>query len=249
LKKIIIRVISLLKGFFFLLKPGSYLGFISSPLIFVGNSLKLSRWISHQRRNKLQFDDYFKLIRNYKERFKLHEFVMKSENLKTTQIDYLEFGVAEGISFDWWLKENQNSKSRFFGFDTFEGLPQNWGIFKKGEMAPNELRFQDDRYKFIKGLFQLSLPRFLNTTKFNSTVKKVVHLDADLFSSTLFVLASIYPTLKPDDILIFDEFCVPNHEYFAFRIFEESFNVKLEPIAAFNNYLQVAFKIKKENVD
>jgi O-methyltransferase len=243
LKTFIIRIISLLKGFFFLLKPGIFLGFISSPFIFIGNSLKLSRWIANQRKNKLPFDDYFKIFRNYEERFKLHEFVINSENLKNTQIDYLEFGVAEGISFKWWLKANQNVKSRFFGFDTFEGLPQDWGIFKKGEMAPNELRFQDNRYKFIKGLFQLTLPEFLKDTEFHPTIKKVVHLDADLFSSTLFVLATIHPILNPHDILIFDEFCVPNHEFFAFRIFEESFNIKYETIAAFNNYLQVAFKI------
>jgi O-methyltransferase len=243
LKAFIIRIISFLKGFFFLLKPGIYLGFISSPLIFIGNSLKLSSWIANQRKNKLPFDDYFKIFRNYKGRFKLHEFVITSENLKNPQIDYLEFGVAEGISFEWWLKENQNAKSRFFGFDTFEGLPQDWGIFKKGEMGSNELRFQDNRYKFIKGLFQLTLPELLKNIEFDSKVKKVIHLDADLFSSTLFVLATIYPILKPNDILIFDEFCVPNHEYFAFRIFEESFNIKYETIAAFNNYLQVAFKV------
>jgi hypothetical protein len=216
---------------------------MSAPLIFLGNALKLSRWISSQRKKKLAFDDFFKLVRNYEERFKLHEFVLKSEKLVDTQIDYLEFGVADGTSFGWWLKENKNASSRFFGFDTFEGLPENWGIFKKGEMAPEQLKFQDNRYKFIKGLFQTTMPDLLKSTDFNNNIRKVIHLDADLFSSTLFVLVSIYYILKPGDILIFDEFCVPNHEYFAFRIFEESFNLNYETIGAFNNYLQVALKI------
>lgn len=243
MRNIVIRIISLLKSFFFLLNPGVYLGFLSSPFIFFGNSLKLSRWITTQRKMKLEFDDFFKLVRNYGERFKLHEFVLKSENLTNTQIDYLEFGVASGISFEWWLKENKNENSRFYGFDTFEGLPEDWGIFKKGEMAPDQLKFQDGRFKFYKGLFQDTLPGFLKTTKLDNNIRKVIHLDADLFSSTLFVLTSIYYILRPGDILIFDEFCVPNHEFFAFRIFVESFNVKYKAIGAFNNYLQVALEI------
>ncbi len=243
MRKFIIRIISLLKGFFFLLKPGNYLEFISSPLIFIGNSIKLSRWINDQRKAKLEFDDYFKLVRNYNERFKLHQYVMKLENLSNEQIDYLEFGVAGGTSFEWWLRENKNGGSRFFGFDTFEGLPDDWGIFKKGEMTPNYLNFQDKRYKFIKGLFQDTMTEFLENTAFDPNIKRVIHLDADLFSSTLFVLTSIYRLLKPGDILIFDEFCVPNHEFFAFRIFEESFNFRYKTIGAFNNYLQVALKV------
>ncbi len=243
MRNIIIRIISLIKGFFFLLNPGIYLGFISSPLIFFGNALKLSRWISQQNKKKLKFNDYFKLVRNYGDRFRLHEFVLKSENLTNTQIDYLEFGVAEGTSFKWWLRENKNENSRFFGFDTFEGLPEDWGIFKKGEMTTTQLKIQDERYKFIKGLFQTTITDFLKDTKFDNTIRRVVHLDADLFSSTLFVLTSIYYLLKPGDILIFDEFCVPNHEYFAFRIFTESFNLSYETIGAFNNYLEVALKI------
>jgi len=216
---------------------------MSSPLIFLGNALKLSRWISSQKKKKLAFDDSFKLVRNYEERFKLHAFVLNSENLVNERINYLEFGVAGGSSFEWWLMENKNTDSRFFGFDTFEGLPENWGIFKKGEMAPDQLEFQDKRYKFLKGLFQTTLPEFLKSTDLDNNIKKIIHLDADLFSSTLFVLTSIHNFLKPGDILIFDEFCVPNHEYFALRIYEESFNPKYETIGAFNNYLQVALKI------
>jgi hypothetical protein len=243
LRSLIIKIISLLKAFFFLLKPGLYLGFLASPLIFIGNSLKLSRWISEQQKNKIPFDDFFKLNRNYNDRFKLHSYVTKLENLENEKILYLEFGVAAGISFKWWLNTNKNPESNFFGFDTFEGLPEDWGIFKKGEMGSNELKIEDNRFKFIKGLFQTSLPLFIQNTKLENNVKKIIHMDADLFSSTLFVLTSLSPYLKPGDIFIFDEFCVPNHEFFAFEIFNESFNFNYEILGAVNNYLQIALKI------
>jgi hypothetical protein len=243
LRNFIIRIISLLKAFFFLLNPGSYLGFLSNPLIFSGNALKLSKWISVQRKKKLPVDDFFKLIRNYDDRFQLHDYIVKSENLENLPVYYMEFGVAEGTSFKWWLDNTKNPDSRYYGFDTFEGLPEDWGIFKKGEMGPDTSQFKDTRHKFIKGLFSDTLPDFLKTTEFNPAYKKVFHMDADLFSSTLYALTSISNLLKPGDIIMFDEFCVPNHEFFAFSMFVESYNIKYETLGAVNNYLQVAVKI------
>lgn len=225
------------------MRPGSYLGFLASPFLFASNSLKLSKWITIQRKKKLGFDDFYKISRNYEDRFKLHQYVVETEKLEEVQIFYLEFGVAAGKSFSWWLLKNKHPESRFFGFDTFEGLPVDWGIFKKGEMAPDQLEFQDKRYQFVRGLFQETLPGFIKTNSFDKKIKKIIHLDADLFSSTLYTLTTIAEHLNPGDILIFDEFCVPNHEFFAFNIFKESYNFKYETIGAVNNYLQVALKV------
>ena len=73
---------------------------------------------------------------------------------------------------------------------------------------------------------------------------KIIHLDADLFSSTLFVLSSLAPFLNRGDILIFDEFNVPDHEFFAFRIFCDSWYIKARLLGAVNNFLQTAFIIE-----
>jgi O-methyltransferase len=143
------------------------------------------------------------------------------------------------------LKANANPQSRFFGFDTFEGLPEDWGLFKKGEMAPGVFTIHDERCSLIKGLFQATVPKFLESSSFDPTTRKVLHPDADLFSSTLLVLIMFAGYLKKGDILIFDEFCVPNHEFLAFDIFTRMHNVRYEMLGAVNNYLQVALKIVK----
>ena len=74
---------------------------------------------------------------------------------------YLEFGVASGSSFFWWMKKNTHPGSVFRGFDTFEGLPEDWGGFKKGAMAFDQVEANDGRAEFIRGIFQESLHPFI----------------------------------------------------------------------------------------
>ena len=189
------------------------------------------------------YNDFYQEEWDYMRRYKLYEEVGKDETLFDQPIDYFEFGVASGSSFRWWLGKNGNQSSRFYGFDTFQGLPEAFGPFGKGSMAHKLESFQiiDNRASFYKGLFQHTLIPFLE--KYENGKRKLIHLDADLFSSTLFTLSQLYRYLKAGDILLFDEFAVPQHEFLAFKIFTESFYVDYEVIGAANNYLFVAIKI------
>ena len=98
-----------------------------------------------------------------------------------------------------------------------------------------------DRHQFHQGLFQVTLPAFLKS--FSSNRRKVIHLDADLFSSTLFVLTSLSPFIKKGDILIFDEFNVPNHEFQAFILWVESYYIEYTVLGEVNNFYQTAIRI------
>ena len=72
-------------------------------------------------------------------------------------IDYLEFGVFEGASIRQWCDLNQNASSRFVGFDSFEGLPEDWHSGKrKGAFNTNGKRpeIADTRVSFVAGWFQ-----------------------------------------------------------------------------------------------
>ncbi len=42
------------------------------------------------------------------------------------QVLYLEFGVFHGGSMRQWVKWLKNPKSKLRGFDSFEGIPENW---------------------------------------------------------------------------------------------------------------------------
>lgn len=225
------------------MRPHVFLGWLRKPLYIMVNTLSLTKWIAGQERKGI-LNDFFNIKRDYGKRYRLYEYVLDKLNLKGTAFDYLEFGVAGGYSFKWWLSNSPDKDCRFYGFDTFEGLPEAWGTFNKSDMAAEIPAIDDSRVKFIKGLFQDTLPDFLIAHNLKSNKRKIIHLDADLFSSTLYALTSMAPYLKKDDILIFDEFNVPNHEFLAFRIFCESYYVKTRLIGAVNNYLQVALVIE-----
>jgi len=202
---------------------------------------KFSKW--RKENHNLKFNDFYNKNVKYEDRFKLHEFLAVSEKLDQA-IDFYEFGVADGISFKWWVKKNKDSNTRFFGFDTFTGLPENFGVMKK-EDYDTKGKFPDvggdSRCHFYSGLFQDTLPSFLREHK--SLNKKVIHLDADLYSATLYVLTVLSPFLIPGDIIIFDEFGVPTHEFKAFSDFVSSYYFKYEVLGAVNNYLQIAIKV------
>ena len=204
---------------------------------------KLSQW-----RNNTPvkgYNDWYQGNWDYNRRLRLYEEVSNAEGLQAEPIDYFEFGVCGGNSFKWWLEHNKNEASQFYGFDTFEGLPESFGHFQKGSMAValESLNINDSRARFYKGLFQDTLVPFLEN--YQGGRRKLIHLDADLFSATIFSLSQLYRFLNEGDILLFDEFAVPKHEFMAFKIFTESFYVKYDVIGAANNYLFVAIKIRK----
>ncbi|MBK6815843.1 MAG: hypothetical protein IPG82_10420 [Saprospiraceae bacterium] len=61
-------------------------------------------------------------------------------------------------------KVSKSPGFKFYGFDTFEGLPERWGHLAAGSMTAhgNVPAIQDGRAGFIKGLFQDTLPGFLH---------------------------------------------------------------------------------------
>jgi O-methyltransferase len=207
---------------------------------FLSQIAKTSKWI--QKHKDIDFTNFPTKKFDYNKRYDLYSYVIEKENLNTN-IDYFEFGVFQGKSFKWWMQQIKDEEARFYGFDTFTGLPEDWGPFKKGDLANNNTipEISDNRHKFFQGLFQQTLPEFLKN--YDNSCRKVILMDADLYSSTAFVLQSLSTFLKPGDILLFDEFNVPEHEFKAFTEWVDTNYVKYEVLGEVNNFYQVAIKI------
>ncbi len=201
---------------------------------------KFSAWAAKNK--KIAYND-FPSKWDYQKRYNLYKWIIEQEKLADIPVNYMEFGVATGQSFRWFMAQNSHPQSRFYGFDTFTGLPEDWGGFKKGAFDNNNQVpvITDARGRFYQGLFQQTVPGFIK--EFDPARQNIVMLDADLYSATLYALSCLAPYLKKGDIIFFDEFAVPTHEFKAFLDFTESFYLNLTLIGAANNYYFTAFRV------
>jgi O-methyltransferase len=175
------------------------------------------------------------------DRTDMYRFLLEHEQLDGP-IDYLEFGVSQGLSIRWWVENNQHADSTFVGFDTFEGLPEDWIAWPRGAFSTNgeAPMITDGRCAFVKGLFQDTVPRWLAGREF--TRRTVAHFDADLYTSTLVVLTQILPKLKPDDVILFDQFSSYFHEYRAFIDATTAYHRQFDPICCTGLCDRIAMK-------
>lgn len=116
---------------------------------------------------------------------------------------WLEFGVHSGKSINYF---GQFTDKNIYGFDSFEGLPEEWrsgfakGSFNRDGLMPDVL----SNIKLIKGWFNESLEPFLAST---AGLVSFLHLDADLYSSTKYVLDTLINQnrIKNGCVILFDE--------------------------------------------
>jgi O-methyltransferase len=165
--------------------------------------------------------------RIFDNRYAMYEFI-NNEVFKSEAIDYLEFGVYEGDSIRYWLELNNNSSSRFWGFDTFSGLPEAWkdgdemvrpdGAFDTSGRVP---AVSDNRVEFIKGLFQDTVTGFL--ASFNARKNIIIHNDSDLYSSSLYLLTKCDGLVRPGTVIIFDELSSWMNEFRALEDYSLSY--------------------------
>jgi len=154
---------------------------------------------------------------------------------------YLEFGVYKGYSMRLWSGGLKHPASRLIGFDSFEGLPEDWhadaltGRFDTNGRVP---LIDDQRISFVKGWFDVSLVTF----QMPAHERLVVNLDADIYSSTKLVLDWLRPHFRPGDILYFDEFFDRHQELRAFDEFLDSSGMRFKMIGATRSLNEVAFE-------
>ena len=163
--------------------------------------------------------------------------------IQNKAIKYLEFGVYKGNSLNYISSINSNENSTFTGFDSFEGLPEDWIEFngavnsKKFNVKGNIPVFSDKRIFLVKGLFQDTLPNYLDN--YNANEQLIINNDSDLYSSTMYMLTSCNDIIRKGTVIIFDEFFSAMHEFRALEDYCSSYRRSYDIVAATHNYRQI----------
>ena len=146
---------------------------------------------------------------------------------------WCEFGVREGRSLNWLIDYKPNQP--IHGFDSWQGLPEDWdhgtGIVESMACNPPKV---PGHVRLHEGWFHATTPKFeANTVGF-------LHMDADIYSSTKYVLFELNNKIVPGTVIVFDEFCNfrlsskmsnwARDEFRGFQEWVEQCNRKIKPI-------------------
>jgi macrocin-O-methyltransferase TylF-like protien len=154
--------------------------------------------------------------------------------------DILEFGVYQGSSLQ--LFAERFPTRRIYGFDSFDGLPEDWFNRPKGTFKTPIPVLNLPNVTLVKGLFDATVPRFLGEW---SGKAAIVHVDCTLYASTMACLAPILPRCQQGTILVFDEYYsypdFTQHEWRAWRELRHRYGITA-PCLAYDAR-RVAFQI------
>ena len=169
---------------------------------------------------------------------------------------WAEFGVKFGKSVKILTKMRAERRrlqnaTPLYGFDSFEGLPEATAWGPKGNLSTEGEIPVIDGARFYKGWFENTIPAFNKEHKGDLAL---LHVDCDIYSSTVEVLEGMRHRMVPGTVILFDDILSyspkqkrwvgEDHEYKAFLEFVEKYKIDYEWIASIPNASQAACKIK-----
>lgn len=181
--------------------------------------------------------------------------IKKFENQQQIMLNCLDQSTIEGLNLEFGVYQaqtinvcsNYHKNKIFYGFDSFEGLPEDWrtGFLKGHFNLGGNLPKVNSNVVLIKGLFSDTLRPFLESKQEKISF---LHIDCDLYSSTKCILQEIKNYISKGTIILFDEFYnYPGWENCEYKAWEEfaSLNkdIKFEYIGVNINHEQVALRI------
>jgi hypothetical protein len=150
------------------------------------------------------------------QKFKVHHSDKTTDDVRIRELQWLapyipnwglniELGVFKGTTISCLAEARPDLE--FHGFDSFEGLPEDWDCgtkyvegkaFDREGVMPNV----PDNVKLYKGWFEDTLPPFLDE---QSSSISFLHVDCDIYSSTAYALTELDSRIIPGTIIRFDE--------------------------------------------
>lgn len=154
---------------------------------------------------------------------------------------HLEFGVGRGKSMRWIAPEVDGA---VHGFDSFEGIQEHWNGNPIGAFAQKRMPKVPENVEFHVGYFDATLPGFVAS---HPEPISFLHVDCDLYSSTVTIFELLGDRLQEGSVILFDEYYNfhrwQQHEFRAFQEFVEKSGLTYEYIAYSVTGQQVAVRV------
>ncbi len=137
--------------------------------------------------------------------------------------NYLEFGVAGGktIAFAYHTAQHKpfTKKMHFYGFDSFEGMPEASKEDKTESLPPGKFAesvskvgnrllssgVKRNKITLVKGWFDKVLPKYNYKDKV-----AIIHIDCDFYESTVPCLDFLTPLVQDGTVIIFNDWFMYN---------------------------------------
>lgn len=152
---------------------------------------------------------------------------------------YVEFGVAAGKGCRQFGKMLAPHGKHFHGFDSFEGLEEDWtgiqtgrtaGAFSQGGALPRV----PGNVTLVKGWIQDTLPAYLKDT--GDAPFSFIHMDMDTYTPTRVSLELVKPRLRKGTVILFDElYGYPGWRHHEYKALQEVLNAEDYRFLCFSN--------------
>ena len=159
--------------------------------------------------------------------------------------DYAEFGVFRGHCARF-LENLMIGPRKLHLFDAFKGLPEAWteGMPKgKFNLQGKVPKFNKKKSVVYKGWFKNTVAPFAEQLQ---QPLAFIHMDADLYSSTMDVFKNLDSKIVPGTIIVFDEYVYrgEEEEHQALLHWAESYNREFEYLWR-TKWVQVCIRVTK----
>ena len=167
---------------------------INRKLIAIGELADFQQWVLQKFPNSKLF-------------LKREQLWSQIINLNYSPVRIIELGVAWGYTTNWFLEavKKKNVEVKIDSFDLFTGLPEKWRNEPLNAFSNlgNVPAINDKRVNFHVGNVSETI-KVLNSKNLKSS-NLLVLFDLDLLEPSLASYQYLKPSLKINDVLVFDE--------------------------------------------
>jgi hypothetical protein len=188
--------------------------------------------------------EHMRAVPNFDTDYDLHDWVVGEVDLDLMHRGLvLEFGVATGRTLNHFARLLPGKT--VYGFDGFQGLPEDWtSRMRRGFFARDSLPRVRENCQLVVGWFDQTLPRWV---KSNHQPVALLHVDCDLYSSTVTILENLQHQIVSGTVIVFDEYInYPGWQLDEFKAWQEyvkKHKIRYEYIGRVSRHQKVAVRV------